>query len=330
MLSPGAWGDRQSLETRLLAMRVFAIVCFGLLLVSFWLVQVVQNARYETLADNNYLRTIPLRAPRGLVFDRNDRVLVENRDSFMITLVRERSANLDQTLALLASVTGVDEAAVREIVQRHRRDPVFRPITIVEHATLAQVVAVRARQLEMPEVVVQTVPTRTYLDGLGAHLFGYVGEINDAQLDRGEFAGLEAGAVVGQTGIEKIYNTSLMGEDGKRTSSSTASAARSLGRNSGASRPSRASASSSRSTTTCSARSRTRFASRASRAPACSSSPETGEVLAMTSLPAYDPNDFATGIDPVKLGRAQPRSADAARKPAHPRHATRPAPRSRW
>jgi penicillin-binding protein 2 len=297
MLSPGAWEDRRSLQSRLLALRVFAVVCFGLLLASFWLVQVVQNARYEELADNNYLRTLPLRAPRGLVFDRNDRVLVENRDSFMITLVRERSANLDQTIALLARVTGVDEAAVREIVQRHRREPVFRPITIIEHAALAQVVAVRARQLEMPEVVVQTVPTRRYLDGLGAHLFGYVGEIQDAQLDRGDFAGLEAGAVVGQTGVEKVYNASLMGEDGKRNV-----VVNSVGREIeelGQLAPIEGKRIQLTVDYDLQRALEDAFRQSGFAGAGVFLSPQTGEVLAMTSLPAYDPNDFAVGIDPA-------------------------------
>ncbi len=298
MLSPGAWEDRRSLQTRLLVLRIAAVAAFAVLLVSFWLLQVVQNARYEALADNNYLRTIPLPAPRGLVFDRDHRVLVENRDSFTVTLVREQTASLERTIQLLSRVTGVDESAIRDVIQRHRRDPVFRPIPIIEHATLAQVVAVRARRYEMPEIVVQTVPTRHYLHGIGAHLYGYVGEIQDSQIDRPDYAGVEAGAIVGQTGVEKAYNASLMGDDGRRNVvvNSVGREIQELGlvppvdggrlqltldydlqraledafRQSG-------------------------FAG-----AGIFISPATGEILAATSLPAFDPNDFAVGINPAR------------------------------
>ena len=76
--------------------------------------------------------------------------------------------------------------------------------------------AFEAHKLELPGVVMQEVPTRRYPDALGAHLFGYVGEITDAQLDRPEFAGLQSGAVVGQAGVEQAYNRDLMGRDGNR------------------------------------------------------------------------------------------------------------------
>ncbi len=133
-------------------------------------------------------------------------MLVENRHSYSISIVREHTKDLNRTVRLLASVLGIDEAAVREIVDRHRREPSYRPITIVQDATLAQVAAVTARRLdfELPDVVVEQVPTRRYPDTLAAHLFGYVGEVSDAQVADDD--ALKSGDIVGQSGIEKIYN----------------------------------------------------------------------------------------------------------------------------
>src|SRR5205085_12659399 len=102
----------------------------------------------------------------------------------------------------------------REIVDRHRRDPTYRPITNVQDATLAQVAAVMAHELELPEVKIQEVPTRRYPEMMAAHLFGYVGEVSDAQVS--EDATLTSGDIVGQQGLEKTYNALLMGEDGAR------------------------------------------------------------------------------------------------------------------
>ena len=102
MLTPGTHELRRSLQGRLLALRIAFLLCFALLAVGFWVVQVVQHTRFERMAANNHLRTIPLRAPRGLLFDRNGAVLVENRTSFTIALVRDRSPDVDRAIRRLA------------------------------------------------------------------------------------------------------------------------------------------------------------------------------------------------------------------------------------
>src|SRR5437870_5930505 len=206
--------DRRRLALRLSVLQYVITVLFSVLAVSFWVLQVVQHAKFEELAENNHQRTLALRAPRGLVFDRNGRVLVENRHSYSISIVREHTKDLSGTIRLLSGVLGVDEAGVREIVNRHRREPTYQPITIVQDATLPQVAALMARRLELPGVVVEEVPTRRYPEAMAAHLFGYVGEVNDAQV--AEDASLKSGDIVGQSGIERIYNAQLMGEDGAR------------------------------------------------------------------------------------------------------------------
>ena len=303
MLHPGAFEDRRELHTRLTALRVVSVVCFILLAFAFWILQVVQHDKYGPWADKNYLRTIPLRAPRGVLFDRNGRVLVDNRDSYTIAFLRERSANINEAIRRLAEAVGLDEARVHEPIQRaiSRRDPPFRPITIVEHATLPQVVAVLARQLELPEVLIQQVPARKYPDdGMAAHLFGYVGEIQEPQLGRPEFAGLEIGAVVGQSGFERIYNAKLQGVDGHRTV-----VVNSVGREieygeEGMIPPRLDPQEGTRMQLTIDYDVQKAledgFRAGEFAGAAAVLDPQTGEVLAMTSLPAYDPNTFAVGI----------------------------------
>src|SRR5215831_2191665 len=207
--------DRRKTSSRVTALQAVIAVLFTALAIGFWVLQVVQHQQYNEMAENNHQRTLALRAPRGLVFDRDGRVLVENRNSYSISIVRERTKDLPGTIRTLAAVLGVEEANVRAIVDRHRREPTYRPITIVQDATLAQVAAVIVRRLDLPDVVVEQVPTRRYPDTLGAHLFGYVGEVSDAQVaDSGDT--LKSGDITGQSGIEKVYNAYLMGEDGAR------------------------------------------------------------------------------------------------------------------
>src|SRR6476469_139116 len=173
--------ERRKANVRLSGVQFVIGVLFSLLAVCFWVLQVVQHAKFEELAENNHQRTLALRAPRGIVFDRDGRLLVENRHSYSISIVREHTKALDRTMRLVASVLGLDETGVREIVRWHRREPLYRPIAIVQDATLAQVAAVTARRLdfELPDVYVEPVPTRRYPQTLAAHLFGYVGEVSD-------------------------------------------------------------------------------------------------------------------------------------------------------
>jgi penicillin-binding protein 2 len=141
--------DRRKATIRLNALQFVIAALFSVLAVSFWTLQVVQHAKYEELAENNHQRTLALRAPRGLVFDRDGRVMVENRHSYSISIVREHTKDLNRTVRVLAAVLGLDEAGVRSIVDRHRKEPTYRPITIVQDASLAQVAAVTARRLDL-------------------------------------------------------------------------------------------------------------------------------------------------------------------------------------
>ena len=95
---------------RLRWLRAAVFVVFGLLAGVFWFFQVAQHARFQEMADNNHQRTLALRAPRGVIYDRTGQVLVENRSSFNISIVREHTRDLDRTIRLLAEVTGIEEA----------------------------------------------------------------------------------------------------------------------------------------------------------------------------------------------------------------------------
>src|ERR1700704_1257710 len=208
--------ERRKANVRLSGLQVVIAAVFSPLAVSFWVLQVVQHAKFEEMAENNHQRTLALRAPRGLVFDRDGRVMVENRHSYSISIVREHTKDLPRTIRILAPVRGLEESGVRTIVERHRREPTYRPITIIQDASLAQVAAVIARRLdtELPDVVVEQVPTRRYPDTMGAHLFGYVSEVSDTQVAENSL--LKSGDLTGQSGVERVYNSYLVGEDGAR------------------------------------------------------------------------------------------------------------------
>jgi penicillin-binding protein 2 len=288
--------DRRRIGVRLGMLQIAAVLVFAVLAMSFWYIQIVQHTKFREMAENNHQRTLALRAPRGVLFDRNGRVLVENRHSFSVSIVREYTKDLNRTIRLLAAVAGMDEARVRQIVERHRHEPTYRPIVVIEDASMAQVAAITARRLdfELPDIVIQEVPTRQYpTDALAAHLFGYVGEAADSQVGDG----ILQGSIIGQSGVERVYNKLLMGQDGARrvVVNSTGREISELekvppveGR---------------RVQLTIDydlqKAAEDGFRHAGFNGAALIMDPHNGDVLSFVSLPAYDPNDFAAGIDRV-------------------------------
>src|SRR5688572_25729493 len=286
--------DRRRIGTRLIALQVGAVIVFAALGICFWTLQIVQHAKYEEMAANNHQRMLALRAPRGVMFDRHGKVLVDNRNSFTVSIVREHTKDLDRTVRLLSHVAGLDPKQVKQIVDRQRGEPSYRPIVVIEDASLAQVAAITARRLdfELPDVVVEEVPARRYpADALAAHLFGYVGQANDAQVA----AGASQGSIVGQQGLERAYNELLMGQDGAKrvVVNSVGREIRTLeeippveGR---------------RVQLTLDAdlqrAAEDGFRLAGFNGAALIMDPRNGEVLTYTSLPSFDPNSFAVGID---------------------------------
>jgi penicillin-binding protein 2 len=286
--------DRRRIGVRLAVLQVSVTVMFAALAMCFWFLQVVQNAKFEEMAENNHQRTLALRAPRGILFDRSGKVLVENRHSFSVSIVREHTKDLNRTIRLLAAVAGMEEERVRQIVDRHRHEPSYRPIVVIEDASLAQVAAITARRLdfELPDVVIEEVPTRQYpTDALAAHLFGYVGEAGESQVGEG----VTSGSIIGQSGVERVYNKLLMGRDGAKVVvvNSTGREIRTLqeippveGR---------------RVQLTIDydlqKAAEDGFRHAGFWGSALFLDPHNGDVLSLVSLPTYDPNDFAVGID---------------------------------
>jgi penicillin-binding protein 2 len=285
--------DRRRVTARLTILQYLITGVLGVLAVSFWVLQVVQHAKFEELAENNNQRTLALRAPRGLVFDREGRVLVENRHSYSISIVREHTKDLNRTVRLLSAVLGLDEPGVRDLVNRHRKEPTYRPIMILQDASLAQVAAVVARRLELPDVLVEPVPTRRYPATMAAHLFGYVGEVSDKDVVEGD--SLKSGDIVGQSGIEKVYNALLMGEDGAKrvVVNSVGREIRTLEEDP----PNEGKRLALTIDYDLQKALEDGFKASGYNGASVIMDPHTGEVLAFTSVPAYDPNAFAAGID---------------------------------
>jgi penicillin-binding protein 2 len=286
--------DRRRDPTRLIALQVCLVGTFVVLLFSFWYLQVVEGDSYVELARNNNQRTLALRAERGVLFDRDLKVLVESRRSFTVSIDRKLTQDMTATIRQVAELAGLDVREVQQTVERRRRnDPIYQSIRIIEDATPEQVFALRAHQFELPNVVIEDVPARSYPAGsLAAHLFGYVGEARTEQLnDR-----ITRGSIVGQSGVELVYNRFLMGEDGERRIVIN-SVGREVDRLPGEHRPIEGRRVQLTIDYDLQKAAEDGFRATGFNGAALIMDPRNGEVLTYVSLPAYDPNDFAARID---------------------------------
>ena len=291
--------ERVNLQLRLRVLQWSLAAVFLVIAAAFWYFQVARHQQFLEMAENNHQRALPLQAPRGVLFDRGGTVLVENRYAFNISIVREQSRDLARTAQMVSALTGEPEASITEALDRSMRLPAYRPTVVLRDATEGQIAAVAAHRLELPGVVIEKVPTRRYPpDSMGAHLIGYVGEVTDAQLARPEYKDVQGGAIVGQAGVEQTYNPLLMGQDGARHV-----VVNSRGREIdvlGEEEP----VEGRRLQLTIDAdvqhAAEEAFRHYGFRGAAIALAPSSGEVLALSSLPAYDPNAFAAGI-----GRAE-------------------------
>ncbi len=287
--------ERPNLQIRLRVLQWSVAAVFLALATAFWYFQVARHQQFLEMAENNHQRALPLAAPRGVLFDRRGTALVENRFALNISIVREQANDVTRTAQTVADLTGVPLDSITEALTRSSRLPTYRPTIVIRDATEAQVAAVAAHRLELPGVIVEKVPTRRYPpESMGAHLIGYVGEVTDAQLARPEYKDVQGGAVVGQAGVEQTYNPLLMGVDGARhvIVNSRGREIDVLGEDDAVEGR--------RLQLTIDAEvqraAEEAFRHYGFRGSAIALAPSTGEVLALSSQPAYDPNLFAAGI----------------------------------
>ncbi len=199
--------------------RILSALVLGLVAViaaGFWFVQLVQGDLYRELAENNRLRRLPIKAPRGLIFDRHGRLLVENVPSYNLMLDRSLTPDLEASLASAAEVLGRPLPELRGILARYAAIPDFTPVLLAENLTLSQVARFGVTRLEHPELEVEVQHLRLYRHGgQTAHVLGYLGEATENEIE-GSADFYKPGDLVGKKGIEQTYDRELRGEDGVR------------------------------------------------------------------------------------------------------------------
>ena len=269
---------------------------FLFLITGFWEMQVRNPELYQKRAMQNSIKAIPVLAPRGKILDRDGRVIVDNHSSFSLFLSRE---NLKmEHLKPIAEGLNIDYDSLVARVRRFqtRGAPQYQPIAIKEELTPAELAFVESHKDAdtFPELEVIHVQHRLYpRDGLAAHVIGYVGEVSEIELNTPEFARFRQGDVIGKDGIEREYNDVLMGVDGQRRVEvdSFGNERRVLADDKEA-----VPGKNLQLTIDLDLQAVAELTMENRRGAVVALDPRTGEVLAMVSRPAFDPNLFAARI----------------------------------
>src|SRR5258706_10834749 len=191
---------------------IFLVLAYGL-----WRLQVVGSDKYESLAERNRVRTVPILAPRGKIVDREGRTIVDNYPSFSVLLLRDQVKNIEPDVDRIADGLNMRPADVRDRVRRFAYAPAYEPLVLKDDITPDELAFIEAHKNELPELETIRVHRRLYpKNGFLAHVIGYVGEVSDTMLNLPQFELYQPGMIVGQSGIEQQYNDLLMGKDGSR------------------------------------------------------------------------------------------------------------------
>jgi penicillin-binding protein 2 len=187
------------------------------LITGLWRLQVLGADNFRALAEANRIRKVPILAPRGRLFDREGRLLVDNYPSVSCYLLREQVKDLDADLPLIAQGLHIPVEQIQSTLRRYQIAPKYQPIPLKQDISPDEQAFIAAHRDELPELETLDEQRRLYpRDGFAAHLIGYVGEVSEQMLDDPRYAFYSPGDVVGRSGVEQTYDALLRGKDGSR------------------------------------------------------------------------------------------------------------------
>ena len=281
-------------QKRLTRVTFFVLILFGVLFVRLWSLQIINGPKYRIQSENNRIDLRDVLPYRGSIFDKNDQLLVDNRPSFILGAIPGEIRNRDGLIKDLGRLIEIDSLTAKEKIKSALRWNPFNPVYIKKDLTRDELARIETNIFSMPSVIIEAKPRRHCIyNTLAAHLIGYLGEIDREQLAGQEYKENKLGDFVGKCGIEKKWHRHLNGSRGGQQYEVDASgrilrvlyqkaaepgfnvfltidkdlqmlAERSLNGKVGA---------------------------------IVAMNPSSGEILAMASAPAFNPNDFAKGMD---------------------------------
>jgi len=292
--------DEKVSAIRLTAAQYIILAVFLVLVYRLWQLQVMRSDYYSLAAERNHTRNVPVLAPRGKIFDREGRVIVDNYPSFTALLLRDSSRDLNADADLIAQGLHLDPNEVRARIRRFASMPQYQPIFLKEDITPDDLQFIEAHRNELPELDTIMAHRRLYpRNGFMAHLIGYVGEVSEDMLNDPQFDLYSPGDVVGISGVERQYNALLMGTNGSRQAlvdSHGREVERLGGTETVPGKPLKL-------TIDIDLQIAAEEALEGKNGAIVAMDPRTGEILAMVSGPTFNPNDFSVHISRDEWGK---------------------------
>ncbi|EQC45871.1 penicillin-binding protein 2 [Bacteriovorax sp. BSW11_IV] len=194
------------------------VFCFGLIVIRLWYLQIYKGDLFYKYSVQNRLRKEIVNAPRGLIFSRNNELLVHNALRFDAAVVPQYLTKKDETFKKLSSILEMEQDEIKKILKNNSNQASYRPVVIKKNISGREVAIIETESSSMPGVRVETFISREYRDKeIGAHLLGYISEISQAQLPKykkRDGIDYNLGDFIGQSGVEEMFDQSLRGEDG--------------------------------------------------------------------------------------------------------------------
>jgi penicillin-binding protein 2 len=296
--SVGPNGKAEKLPiAKLHSIQYLVALILAVLLVGLWRLQVLNADSFRSLAEANRIRKVPILAPRGKIFDREGRLIVDNYPSVTCYLLRDQVKDLDSDLPLISRGLDIPIDQIHATLRRYEIAPKYQPIPLKLDITPDEQAFIAAHRDELPELETHDEQRRLYpSDGFAAHLIGYVGEVSEQMLANDDRYSLYSpGDVVGRSGVEATYDALLRGTDGSRDIIVN-SHGKELGH---LGQEVAISGQDLKLTIDLDIQMAAEKAMEGKNGALVAMDPHTGEILAMVSRPTFDPNQFA-----VRLTRA--------------------------
>lgn len=193
------------------------VFCIAILTARLWFLQIHQGDKYGRLSENNRIRMQEIAAPRGNILDRNGKIIITNRPCFNVVWLQEDAPNPDAVIKEMAHILGKDISVILDRIRTAVDRPRHMPVRLAEDIDWKTLVFIENHRFELPGIRIEVLPRRDYLFGdLASHLIGYLGEVNEKELQSKRQQNYRQGDQIGKMGLEKLYEHILRGEKGNR------------------------------------------------------------------------------------------------------------------
>ena len=196
---------------------IFFLLIFSFLIIRLFYLQILEGEKLRKLSEDNRIRLQNILAPRGIIHDRNGFFLVDNRPSFDLSIIIKDSNKIEDVIEKLAEYIDMPKKELAAKIDKNRKYSVYKPLLLKKDIGRNPLALIEENKLDLPGVIVTVVPKRHYLYGeCAAHLVGYLGEITADELSSGKYQDVKSGDFIGRFGLEKVYENFLRGKNGGR------------------------------------------------------------------------------------------------------------------